>query len=420
MSTAREASMTSNTGIVDPAEYRGKVLAISVLGYAFDGMDVVVFALALPLLFKAWPGFNLMQAGVIGTAMLVGMSLGGYIFGPLADKYGRKRVLVWCIAFFGLVTGVSGFTQNYIQLAALRLLAGLGLGAEWALSGTLLQEFSDSTQRGKMSSVMMIGWPIGYGVTVLISYFLTPIFGWPILYWTGATAVLLALYIYIAIPESPMWLQHHEEKKKGVNTNTTAVEVGFGDLMKKEHIRSFIWSIVICASLMITYWAVTSWLPTVMSKEKNMNAKLYSTFLIAFQIMCAVGFMIGAYCGDRFGKRKIMTLFSFLSAVTFFVWLYPSWSDMMFLILGSLNSICASVVWGILSAYLVEQFPTNIRVVAVATGYSTGRLISTIVPVGMGAIAMKVGLVTVISATSVFYIICMAGVLMLSDSRKHI
>ena len=106
--------------------------------------------------------------------------------------------------------------------------------------------------------------------------------------------------------------------------------------------------------------------------------------------------------------------------MTFFAWLYPSWGDILFVILGSLNCICSSVVWGILSAYLVEQFPTNIRVVAVATGYSTGRLISTVVPVGMGAIAMKVGLVTVMSATSVFYIVCMIGVLMLSDSRKHL
>ena len=312
MSTAKEASMVNGVGIVDPAEYRGRVLTVSVLGYAFDGMDVIVFALALPLLFKAWPGFNLVQAGMIGTAMLVGMSLGGYVFGPLADKYGRKRVLVWCIAFFGLVTGLSGFTQNYIQLAALRLLAGLGLGAEWALSGTLLQEFTDPSQRAKMSSVMMIGWPIGYGVTVLISYFLTPVYGWPVLYWTGATAVFLALYIYIAIPESPMWLKHHEDKTSGIAAGAASVEVGFGDLLKKEHIRSFLWAIVICASLMITYWAATSWLPTVMSKEKGMNPKLYSTFLIIFQIMSVVGFIIGAYCGDRFGKRKIMTLFSFL------------------------------------------------------------------------------------------------------------
>lgn len=420
MSTVKEMNQLRGPGIVDPAAYRGKVLAISVAGYAFDGMDVVVFALALPLLFKAWPGFNLVQAGVIGTAMLVGMSLGGYIFGPLADKYGRKRTLVWCIAFFGIVTGLSGFTQNYVQLAALRFLAGLGLGAEWALSGTLLQEFTDPAKRAKMSSVMMIGWPIGYGVTVLVSYFLTPIFGWSVLYWTGVTAVILALYIHFAIPESPMWLQHHEDKHKGVASGAANVEVGFSDLFKKDNIRSFLWVVVICTSLMITYWAVTAWLPTIMSKERGMNPKLLSQLLITFQVMSIVGFGIGAYCGDKLGKRTTMAVFSFLAAVTFFFWFYLQMGDVMFLIWGCANAICSSVVWGILSAYLVEQFPTNIRAVGVATGYSTGRLISTIVPVGMGAIAMTVGLTTVISATSIFYLLCMAGVLMLRDSTKHI
>jgi MFS family permease len=124
--------------VVDPAKFRGKVLAISILGYAFDGMDIMVFALAAPLLLNAWADLTIVKLGVVATCMLLGMSFGGYIFGPIADKFGRKKALVWCIAFFGVTTGLAGFCQNYIQLAVLRFLAGLGLGAEWALAGTLL------------------------------------------------------------------------------------------------------------------------------------------------------------------------------------------------------------------------------------------------------------------------------------------
>src|SRR5512145_3082026 len=179
-------------------------------------MDIMVFALAAPLLLNAWPDLTIVKLGVVATCMLLGMSFGGYIFGPIADKFGRKKALVWCIAFFGITTGLAGFCTNYIQLSALRFLAGLGLGAEWALAGTLLQEFTEPEKRAKIGSYMMFGWPIGYGITILISYFLTPIFGWPILYFAGASAVLLAIYIQVAIPESPMWLQMQEDKKKGI------------------------------------------------------------------------------------------------------------------------------------------------------------------------------------------------------------
>lgn len=109
--------------------------------------------------------------------MLLGMSFDGYIFGPIADKFGRKRALVLCIAFFGITTGLSGFAQDYIHWGALRFLAGLGLGAEWALGSTLLQEFTVPEKRAKISSYMMLVWPIGYGLTILVGFFSAPIFG---------------------------------------------------------------------------------------------------------------------------------------------------------------------------------------------------------------------------------------------------
>jgi len=410
----------SGMSIVDPAKYRLRVLAISVAGYGFDGMDIVVFALALPLLFKAWPGFTLVHAGFIGTAMLLGMSLGGYVFGPIADKFGRKRALVWCIAFFGIVTGISGFAQNYVQLAVLRFLAGLGLGAEWALGSTFLQEFTEPEKRAKFGSVMMLGWPIAYGFTILFAHFCTPIFGWQCLYWLGATAIILALYIHFAIPESPVWLKHREEKKMGIQAGTAKAEVGFGDLFKKANIRSFLWAMIICTSLLITYWAVNTWLPTVLSKERGMSPKIFSSFLLAFQVGAVIGLLTGGFLGDKFGKRVTMALFSFLTAVMFYVWLGLKWDNTMFFVWGWIYQVTSSVLWAILGAYLAEQFPTNIRAVGTAASYSTGRLISTLVPFVMGAVAMQIGLTATLGVITIFYIIGMLGVLMLRDMRVHI
>jgi len=413
-------SEVSSGAIVDPAKYRSKVLAISIGGYAFDGMDIMVFALAAPLLLDAWPSLTLVQIGVVATCMLLGMSFGGFIFGPIADKFGRKRALVMCIAFFGIVTGFTGFTTNYIEMAALRFLAGLGLGAEWALGSTILQEFTEPAKRAKFSSLMMLGWPIGYGLTVLIGYFLTPIFGWPVLYFAGASAIFLAIYIQFSIPESPMWLKMYHDRQAGIAAGTPAASVGTKDLLNKENRRSFFYVVVICTSLLCTYWAVNTWLPTILARERGMSPKAFSTLLMALQFMAAAMYFVGGWAGDKFGKRPVMAICAFLSAILMYVWLGIEWeSDMVFNVLAAIAWGISSVIWAILSAYLVEQFPTNIRAVGIAAGFSTGRLIATVIPLIMGAAAQQIGLTVVMSAVSVFYLLCMFGVLMLRDTKAH-
>jgi putative MFS transporter len=255
----------------------------------------------------------------------------------------------------------------------------------------------------------------------LVGYFLTPIFGWQVLYYLGTTAVLLALYIQFSIPESPIWLKMYNDRKKGIATGTPVATVGFGDLLKKENVRSFMYVVVICTSLMCTYWAVNTWLPTILARARGMSPKAYSSLLMVLQFVAAGAYFVGGWSGDKFGKRTTMAICSFFSAVTLYIWLGIEWeSDMTFNLLAAVAWSFPSVIWAILGAYLVEQFPTNIRAVGVASGFSTGRLIATIIPLAMGAAAQKIGLTSVMTAMAIFYLICMFGVLMLKDSKTHI
>lgn len=131
-------------------------------------------------------------------------------------------------------------------------------------------------------------------------------------------------------------------------------------------------------------------------------------------------YFVGGWTGDKFGKRVVMAVCAFLSSITLYIWLGIEWeSDMTFNLLAALAWLFPSCIWAILSAYLVEQFPTNIRAVGTAFGFSTGRLIATIIPLAMGAAATQIGLTTVMTGVAVFYLIAMFGVLMLKDSKAH-
>jgi MFS family permease len=414
-------SKVSSGTIVDPAKYRGKVLGAAIAGYAFDGFDIMVYALTVPVLFREWAGagFNMVQAGLIGTAMLIGMSLGGYVFGPIADKFGRKQGLIWCLAFFGITTGLTAFAQDYIQLGALRFLAGLGLGAEYALGGTMVAEFYPPENRGKLSSWVQNGWPIGFGAAIVAQYFMQPIWGWRSLYLLGASAVLVSIYIAIFVPESPVWLKAQEAKKKGV-TGTATHPVHTRDLFKKANFPAFLTVSLFFVCMLTVYWAVNTWLPTVLSRERGMSPKALSTFLVVLQLTAVIAYFLGGILADKFGKRRVMAIAAFLSALTGFLWLGFSWSDNVFYVLGFIAWSIPSVVWAVAMGLSVEQFHTNIRAVGFASAYSTGRLVATVVPLIMAAIAMKVALTLVMAGVTVFYIIAMFAILLMKETKAQL
>jgi MFS family permease len=414
-------SDVSSGVIVDPAKYRGKVLAAAIAGYAFDGFDIMVFALTVPVLFKDWAGagFNMVQAGFIATAMLIGMSLGGYVFGPIADKLGRRKGLIWCIAFFGITTGLTALAQDYLQLAALRFLAGLGLGAEYALGGTLAAEFFPPEKRGKLSSWVQNGWPIGFGAAIVASYFMMPIWGWRSLYILGTSAVLVSIYIQFFVPESPVWLKAQQDKKKGIVT-AGPPSAKLSDLFRGANLPAFLIVSLFFICMLTTYWAVNTWLPTILAKERGLSPKAFSSFLVVLQFTAVIAYFVGGIIADKFGKRSTMAVCAFLSAVTLFLWLGFEWSDNVFYAMGVLAWSIPSVVWAVAMGLTVEQFPTNIRAVGFASAYSTGRLLVTLVPIAMGAVAMKIGLTTVMAAVSVFYFIAMIAILLMKETKAQL
>jgi fucose permease len=213
-----------------------------------------------------------------------------------------------------------------------------------------------------------------------------------------------------------------EAKKKGIASGApAAAAAGISDLFKKENFRSFLFVVVICTSLMFTYWAVNTWLPTILARERGMSPKAFSSFLLILQFSAIAGYFVAGWAGDKFGKRRVMAICAFISAITMYLWLGIQWeSDMVFNILAAIAWGFPSIIWAILLAYLVEQFPIHIRAVGVASAFSTGRLIATVIPIAMGAVAQQIGLTVVMAAVSVFYLIAMFGVLMLRDESKHI
>ena len=392
-----------------------KVLGTAIMGYAFDSFDLMIISLTLPLILKEWH-LSMVQGGFIVSAMLVGGVLGGYIFGPIADKFGRKKALMICLVFFGVTTGLSGFAQDYVQLAVLRFLAGLGLGAEWALGATLLAEFTPADKRGKYNSYMQMGWPLGFIIALVLQYLLVPTFGWRIMYFIGALPVIGAIYVRSSIPESPMWLKAQEMKKLGTEV---VAKVKATDLFKIEYRKTFIYTIVISTCLLMAYWAVNAWLPTILSKEKGMDVKSVSTFLLSLNFVSIPTYFIASFLVDKIGKRKFIIIMSVMAAISLYVFLGIPWVGYQLYIAGMVNWSLATCLWAGFGAYLSEQFPTNVRAVGVATSFSTGRAVVVGIPMILGAaVTSTLTIGYVVALMSIFYLVGGFAAFMLKENKN--
>src|SRR6201986_1930304 len=136
-------------------------------GWMLDGMDVMVYSLVLPTIMVTFH-ISKGQAGLLSTATLLLSSLGGWLAGILADRFGRVQVLKLTIFWFAFFTFLSGFTQNFSQLLAVRGLQGLGFGGEWAVGAALMGETIRARFRGRAVGTVQAGWSIGWGLSVIL------------------------------------------------------------------------------------------------------------------------------------------------------------------------------------------------------------------------------------------------------------
>ena len=149
------------------------------------------------------------------TATLAFRPLGAFIFGLLADHYGRRMPLMVNVAYFSLIEVLCGFAPNYTVFLILRALYGIGMGGEWGVRASLAMESTPHKWRGFISGLLQSGYSWGYLLAALAYRFVFPSLGWRWMFWIGGLLALLALYIRFQVPESEAWSQLHKGTEQG-------------------------------------------------------------------------------------------------------------------------------------------------------------------------------------------------------------
>lgn len=410
---------------------RWKVMWASIIGYAMDGLDVLILSFAMAAIVSEF-GLTLGEGGLIATYTLIGTVLGGYLFGIFADYYGRVHTFSLTIIIFSIFTGACAFADNVTHLNILRFLAGLGLGGEYGIGMTLVSETWPAAKRARATAGVAMGWQAGAVLAAILAAVVLPDYGWRGLFLVGVVPALLAAWARHGIKEPPMWVKRKEMKKalaarKANGEALTAEEEEQLAEAKKfplAHLFAGPSKTVITLSLTVMtsvqnfgYYGIMVWLPMILLKEHGLTTKSMSGWMIVTVIGMIAGIYVFGYLCDRLG-RKVPYLIFYVCAAAM-VYIYVNLGTPIALLFGGafLGFFCNGMMAGY-GTLLSENYTTDARSTAQNFIFNTGRAVGGFAPAIIGALAQSHGFSAAFALLSCVYIAAAVNVLLfIKDTR---
>lgn len=372
-----------------------KLLTSAGFSWMFDAMDVGIISFVVADLTMKW-SLTPLQAGIFNSVNLVGMAFGAAIAGIMADKFGRKAVLLWTLLIFSIASGLSAAATGFIVLCILRFIAGFGLGGELPVASTLVSESVPSKDRGRAVVLLESFWAAGWIAAALVSFFVIPKFGWQYAFLIGALPAFYALYLRRAIQDSPRFTKQAAHR---------SLKDRFRTLWAKPHRRSTIMLWILWFTVVFSYYGMFLWLPSVMILKGFSLVKSFQYVLI-MTLAQLPGYFTAAYFIEKFGRKFVLVLYLFLTACSA-VWFGNASTEGMLIAAGICLSFFNLGAWGGMYAYTPELYPTSVRSTGVGLAASFGRVGGIIAPLLVGLLVSRH--VAIGSIFAIFFVTIIVG-----------
>ena len=373
------------------SKYQWMILALCFVTVAMDGFDTAIIGFIASDLVQEW-GVQKSDLGPVMSAALVGLAVGALTAGPMADRIGRKKVLVLSILVFGGFSLVTAFATNLTQLTLLRFLTGLGLGAAMPNAATLMSEYAPERRRALLVNLMFVGFPIGSSMGGFISAWLIPHYGWQsVLILGGVMPLALAVLLIFLLPESARYMvvknqpQHKIaailKRIAPVADKTSFVLQEAGQVKEKSALgvifspRYAVGTVMLCLTYfmgLLIFYLLTSWLPLLI-RETGASLSQASIITALFPLGGGIGVLILGALMDKLNPNKVVAVGYVLTGV--FVCLV-GFSTNSLVLMGVMVFIAGTIMNGAQSsmpALAAGFYPTQGRATGVAWMLGLGR-----------------------------------------------
>jgi len=371
--------------------FQRRLLGIFGLVWAADAMQVIAVGFTAPSIAASF-GLSLPQALQTGTAFFFGMLIGAYVFGRLADRYGRRRILLFTVALDALFSLASVFAPDFAVLLILRFIVGLAVGGTLPVDYAMMAEFLPARSRGRWLVMLEGFWAVGT-VAVAIVAWAAHAYGvaeaWRIIFLATAIPAILGIGLRLWIPESPRYLLSNGRAQEAQAVFDKVLEVnrrprldkpvlpdaqaaGHVGIVAAPYMRRTACILAIWLLVSTAYYGVFTWLPGRLAGEGLGFLRGYG-FLIVVALAQIPGYALAAYGVERWGRRETLIGFLLLSCIGCFVFAI---SLEPVIVTGAILMMSFSLLgtWGALYAWTPELYPTSIRATGMGTAGAMARL----------------------------------------------
>ena len=365
-----------------PAALRGwtraqkHVVAASYLGWTLDAFDFFLVVFVITDIAKEF-AVDVKSVTVALFLTLAFRPLGAFVFGRLADRYGRKLVLMIDIALYAILAFASAFAPNLIAFLCIRAIFGIAMGGEWGIGASLTMETVAAESRGIVSGMLQTGYASGYLLASIAYALIFPLLGWRGLFMLGLAPALLVLYIRRNVPESPGW----QSERRGA---TRILHV------LAEHWRLAIYAIFLMTALNLLSHGTQDLYPTFLKVDHGFRPEVIGTIVVIANIGAILGGLVFGTMSQRFGRRRALMLASLLCLPAIAVWLNAD-AAVALAIGAFLMQFLVQGCWGIIPAHLNELSPADARGTFPGTVYQLGNLFASYAAPLQAALAVRYG-----------------------------
>jgi SHS family lactate transporter-like MFS transporter len=345
----------------DRANQRNALLA-SFLGWTLDAFDFFILVMVLDAVSKTF-GRTRPDIALTLTASLAMRPVGAFLFGIMADRYGRRLPLMLDLIFYSIVEVLSGLAPNYTTFLMLRLLFGIGMGGEWGVGASLAMEAVTPKWRGVLSGLLQEGYAFGYLLAAVAYFTVFPHFGWRAMFFIGGLPALLAVFVRARVKESEAW---HEHKMSDWGSYRRAIGTNW---------RLFLYLVLLMTMMNLISHGTQDMYPTFLQQQRHFSPQQTASITIISMIGAIAGGVLFGLFSDRSGRRRAMATAALCGVLLVPLWVFAPSTPLI--VAGAfLMQFMVQGAWGVIPAHINELSPGPLRGFFPGFAYQIGVLIA--------------------------------------------
>ncbi|MBK1787478.1 MFS transporter [Prauserella cavernicola] len=377
------------------AQGRGLAFSAAYLGWVLDGYETYALVLIGSQLIAELigPGASPLYFSGLLAAQLVAWAIGGLLAGVLTDYFGRKRVLMYSVLVYGLFTGLSALATDYWVFLGLRIITGLGMGAEWGPGSALVSEIWPNRSRGKGIALLQSGFGVGFllatGTFWLLSGTGDDQWRWMLV--VGALPALLALFIRRYVKESDQWERTDRRRRRARQRASAGEQLDAADTsLTRFTVASIVTDrtlrrrtaglLVMSAASLVGWWAVSTWIPRFVGEATAAEGAAESAItwiVLGYNFAGVLGWLAFGALADRIGRRwTIWGYYVFALAAVWLLFAVPYGTIGMLAAFVFVNGFFTLGQMGWMATYPMELFPTHVRGTAITIVFNSTRFLA--------------------------------------------